>query len=165
MQIVRPEMRPFADVIPFLRLRKGRNTHRIRRLAHVKQPDQLLAIFLIIQHCLVEHDQQIPVRQRQRGMRAAAKWRTPVAVRNQLWRAAVFDIQQRQAAVTPAGICRIPADNGMVQRITFTFRPVRRFTACGMHPRQPPASGDLRIARVGQINRQENIIAVAINQG
>ena len=54
------------------------------RLAVVENPDELEAVLLVVEHRLVEHDEQIAVRQRQAIVRAAAERRRPVAVDDQL---------------------------------------------------------------------------------
>lgn len=80
MQVMWTEVRTFRHVISFIRLRESGDTHRICRLANVEQPDQLLPILLVIQYRLIKHHQQIPVRERQRGVGTAAKRRAPVTV-------------------------------------------------------------------------------------
>jgi hypothetical protein len=69
-----------ADVIHFGRTWKGCYAHRICLHPVVEYPDELQPILLIIQNGFIEHDQQIAVWQRQAIVRAAAKWRRPVAV-------------------------------------------------------------------------------------
>ncbi|SAY10139.1 Uncharacterised protein [Klebsiella quasipneumoniae] len=97
-------------------------------------------------------------------MRSAAERRAPVAMANQRRLGTVFDIQQRQAAVAPAAVGGIPGNNGVVQRIAFTLRPVRCFTARLVHPRQPPAPGNLRFTRIGQIDGQEDVVGKTVDQ-
>ena len=157
-------MRPFRHVVDFIRMREGRDTHRVRRLANIKQPDQLLAVFLVIEHRFVQHHQQIAVRQRQRGVRPTAKRRAPVTVANELRLGAILHVQQRQAAVAPAAVRGIPRNNRVVEGVAFPFRPVRLF-ACGLvHPRQPPAPRHLGLARVRQVNGQENVVGKTVDQ-
>ena len=164
MQVMRAKVRPFRHVVSFVRLRESGDTHRIRRVANVEQPDQLLAILLVIQHRLIKHHQQIPIRERQRGVGAAAKRRAPVTVANQLRLSAVLHIEQGQAAVAPAAVGGVAGDNRMMKGIALAFRPLRGLPCRLVHPRQPPAPGDLRLARVGQVDSQENVVAKAVNQ-
>ena len=164
MQVVRPKMRPFRHVVGFIRLREGRDTYRVRRLADIKQPDQLLAVLLVIQHRLVQHHQQVAIRQRQRSVRPTAKRRAPVTVANELRPGAILHVQQRQAAVAPAAIRGVAGNNRMVQRVAFSFRPVRLFAFGLVHSGQPPAPRDFRLTRVRQIDSQENVIGKAVDQ-
>ena len=97
-------------------------------------------------------------------MGAAAKRRAPVTVANQLWLGAVLHIEQGQAAVAPAAVGGVAGDNRMMKGIALAFRPLRGFPRRLVHPRQPPAPGDLRLARVGQVDSQENVVAKAVNQ-
>ncbi len=157
-------MRPFRHVVDFIRLREGRDAYRVRRLADIKQPDQLFAVFLVIEHRFVQHHQQFAVRQRQRGVRAAAKRRTPVTVANELRLSTILHVQQRQAAVAPAAVRGIAGNNRVVERVAFPFRPVRLLPFCLIHPRQPPAPCHLRLTRVGQVNRQKDVVGKAVNK-
>ena len=164
MQVVRTEMRPFRHIIRFIRRREGGDAHRVGWLADIKQPDQLLAVLLVVEHRFIQHHQQIAIRQRQRGMRSAAERRAPVAMTNQPRLGTVFDIQQRQAAVAPAAVGGIPGNNGVMQRIAFALRPVRCFTARLVHPRQPPAPGHFGLTRIGQIDGQEDVVSKTVDQ-
>ena len=83
---------------------------------------------------------------------------------NQLRLRAVLHIEQRQAAVAPATVGGVAGDNRMMQRIALTFQPLRRFPRRLVHSRQPPAPGDFRLTRVGQVDSQENIVAKAVDQ-
>ena len=161
---MRAEMRPFRHVIRFVRRREGGDAHRVGWLADIKQPDQLLAVLLVIEHRFIQHHQQIAIRQRQRGMRSAAERRAPVAMANQPRLGTVFDIQQRQAAVAPAAVGGIARDNRVMQRVAFPFRPVRLLPFGLVHPRQPPAPRHFRLARIGQIDGQEDVVGKAVNE-
>ncbi|MNT68344.1 hypothetical protein D3C72_2065730 [compost metagenome] len=97
-------------------------------------------------------------------MRSAAKRRAPVAMADKFRLGAVLYVQQRQPAVTPAAVGRITGNNRVVKRIAFTFGPVWLLTFCLIHPRQPPAAGHFRFARICQIDCQENIIGKTVDQ-
>ncbi|MNP60698.1 hypothetical protein D3C76_1558030 [compost metagenome] len=62
MQIMGAEVCAFADVIAFIRLWEGRDAHRVGRLANIKQPDQLFAVLLVVEHRLIQYYQQVPIR-------------------------------------------------------------------------------------------------------
>ena len=51
-----------------------------------------------------------------------------------------------------------------MQGIALTFRPLRGLPRRLVHPRQPPAPGNFRLTRIGQVDSQENIVAKAVNQ-
>lgn len=83
---------------------------------------------------------------------------------NQRWLGTVFDIQQRQAAVTLTAVGGTPGNNGAVQRITFTLWSIRYFAICLVYPRQSPALGHFGLTWVGQINDQGDIVGRTIDQ-
>ena len=63
MEIMRPEMTALADIIRFIRRREGRDADRIVLLADVEHPDQFQSVFLMIEHRLIEDDQEVPIGQ------------------------------------------------------------------------------------------------------
>ena len=75
MDIVRAEMSALAHVVIPRRRRHCGDADRIGRAANVEDPDQLEAIFLMIEHCLIKNDQEIAIRQWKAIVGAAAEWR------------------------------------------------------------------------------------------
>ena len=58
---------------------KGGDAHRIMFDAVIEHPDELEPVFLMIKDCLIEHDEQIAIRQGQAVVGASAEARRPVA--------------------------------------------------------------------------------------
>src|SRR5712671_3750470 len=123
VDIVRTEMRALGLVVCFGRGREGRDAHGVAGRADVEQPDELEPVLLMIEHRLVEHHQQVAIGQRQAIMGASPEGRAPVAVRDQLRRAAVGDVDHDQPAVAPGPIDGVAVNDRVMQPVTPGRRP------------------------------------------
>src|SRR6185312_16014230 len=97
VDVVRTEVPAPARVVGFRRRRKGGDADGVFPLAVVKHPNELEPVLLMIEHGLVENDQQVAVRQWQAVVGPTAERRRPVAVRDEVWARAVCDIDHHHA--------------------------------------------------------------------
>src|SRR4051812_11627077 len=101
---MRAELGALGAVIRLAWGRQGRDRHRVRRLAYVKHPAALDAVGAIVEISLIGEHCEATAGQRQRGMGAAAEWRAPVAVGQELWRGRVTEVVDRKPAVPPRAV-------------------------------------------------------------
>ena len=123
VDIVRAEVAALVHVVRLRRRREGGNAHGISLYAVIEHPDELEAIFLMIQNGFIEHGQQIAVGQRQAIVGAATERRRPVPLGDQLGLRAVGDIDHHHAGVAPGGIGGVAVHDRMVQSIAAGRRP------------------------------------------
>ena len=71
----------------------------------------------MVEHGLVENDEEIAVGQRQAIVRAAAEGRRPVAVRDQFRSGAVGDVDHDEAGIAPGAVSGVAVDDGVVQAV------------------------------------------------
>ena len=71
----------------------------------------------MVEHGLVEHHQQVAIRQRQAVVRAAAERRRPVPVHDQLRLGAVGDVEHHHAGIAPGGVGGVAVNDGVMQAV------------------------------------------------
>ena len=93
--------------------------------------------------------------------RAAAERRAPVAVRQQLRRGRVGNVEDRQAAVAPRRIGEVAGDDRVVQRVALAG-PARRLAGGLVHPRQPEPPDHLGPGRVLHVDDRQHMVGKAL---
>lgn len=73
-------MSRLRSVVGLVRRRERGDASWIARLADIEHPDELFAIFLMLQYCLIERDRQITIRMRQAVVDASTARRRPVSM-------------------------------------------------------------------------------------
>ena len=147
------------------RLREGGDADRVRLHLVVEHPDRLEPVLLVVEHGLVDDDQEIALRQWQRVVRSAAERRRPDLVDDQLGVRAILDIDDREAGVAPAAISDVLVDDGVMQpEAAVRRRPVRRLAGGDIHARQPVFAGEPRLGRVGHVDGDQDVVGEAVDQ-
>src|SRR2546430_7417815 len=93
----------------------------------------------MIENGLVEHDEQIAVRQRQTIVRAAAERRRPIAMGDQLGPRAVGNIDHHHAGVAPGGVSGIAMNDRMMQSVPARRGPRWRLARGPVYAPEPAA--------------------------
>ena len=165
VDVVRPEMAADLEIVLVRRLREGRDADRVGLHLIVEDPDRLEPVLLIVEHGLVDDDEQIALGQRQRVVRAAAERRRPDLVDDELRIGLVLDVDNGEAGVAPAAIGDVVVDDGVMQAEAAVLgRPVRLLAGRHVHARQPVLPGHDRLLRVRHVDGDEDVVGEAVEQ-
>ena len=158
-------MAALALVVGLGRLRKRRDADRVGLVAVVEHPDVLDPVLLVVEHGLVEHDEQVAVGQRQAVVRAAAERR-----RTSRGATISFGLARSATSITTmpasrqARIGGVAVDDGMVQAEAAGARPVRRLARRLVHAGNPVATGLARLGRIAHVDGDEDVVGEAVDQ-
>ena len=165
MHVMRTEMPADLQIVLVVRLGEGRDRDRVRLHLVVEHPDRLEPVLLVVEHRLVDDDQEIAVGEGQRVVRAAAEGRRPDLVDDELRVRLVLDVDHREARVAPRAIGDVVMDDRVVQpEAPVLGRPVRLLAGRDVHPRQPVFSGELRLLRVFQVDGDQDVVGETVEQ-
>src|SRR5260221_13589230 len=91
-------------VVAIVGERERGDADRVRLDLVVEHPDRLEAVLHVVEHSLVEDDEEVAIGERQAVMRAPTEGRRPVAMYDQLGSGLGLDVDDGEAGVAPGAI-------------------------------------------------------------
>src|SRR5918912_2759484 len=83
---------------------------------------------------------------------------------DQLRLAAIRDVENDHAGVTPGRIGRIATNDRVMEAVASMRRPGRRLGGAAVHTGNPVAAGFARMARVRHVDDEKNVITETVEQ-